>query len=131
MTMLKNKYVILAACLFIAMITGCAAIQGKSTRTYQLEYNAAVQASTNALEDLEIHILDEKSDRLRTEILARRADGNPVTVEVKRVDRNFTQVAVSSGSGVDRILDRDVSDQIHEFIRKQLVKPSKGIKWPE
>ncbi len=122
---------ILAACLFVAIITGCAVIQGKSTRTYQLEYNAAVQASTDALEDLEIHILDEKSDRLKTEILARRADGNPVTVEVKRVDRNFTQVAVSSGSGVDRILDRGVSDQIHEFIRKQLVKPSKGIKWPE
>jgi len=131
MTMLKNKYVILTACLFVAMITGCAVIQGKSARTYQLEYNAAVQASTDALEDLEIHILDEKSDRLKTEILARRADGNPVTVEVKRVDRNFTQVAVSSGSGVHRILDREVSDQIHEFIRKQLVKPSKAIKWPE
>jgi len=129
--MLKNKYVILTACLFVAMITGCAVIQGKSARTYQLEYNAAVQASTDALEDLEIHILDEKSDRLKTEILARRADGNPVTVEVKRVDRNFTQVAVSSGSGVHRILDREVSDQIHEFIRKQLVKPSKAIKWPE
>jgi hypothetical protein len=131
MTILKKKYVIRTACLFVAMTTGCAVIQGKSIRTYQLEYNAAVQASTDALEDLEIHILDEQSDRLRTEILARRADGNPVTVEVKRVDRNFTQVAVSSGAGVDRILDRDVSDQIHEFIRKQLVKPSTGIKWPE
>jgi hypothetical protein len=75
--MLKNKYVILTACLFVALIIGCAVIQGKSTRTYQLEYNAAVQASTDALEDLEIHILDEKSDRLKTDILARRADGNP------------------------------------------------------
>jgi hypothetical protein len=126
MMILKIKYVILTACLFIYMTAGCAVIQGKSTRTYQLEYNAAVQASTDALEDLEIYILDEV-----TEILARRADGNPVSVEVKRVDRNFTQVAVSSGSGVDRFLDIEVSDQIHEFIRKQLVKPSEGIKWPE
>ena len=131
MTILKIKYVILTACLFIYMTTGCAVIQGKSTRTYQLEYNAAVQASTDALEDLEIYILDEVSDRLKTEILARRADGNPVSVEVKRVDRNFTQVAVSSGSGVDRFMDIEVLDQIHEFIRKQLVKPSEGIKWPE
>jgi hypothetical protein len=52
-------------------------------------------------------------------------------VEVKRVDRNFTQVAVGTGSGVARYLDKNVSDQIHEFIRKQLVKPSNGIKWPE
>jgi hypothetical protein len=47
------------------------------------------------------------------------------------VDRNFTQVAVGTGSGVARYLDKNVSDQIHEFIRKQLVKPSNGIKWPE
>ena len=118
-------------CLGIAVSSGCAILQGKSARTYQLEYNAAVQASTNALEHLEMHILDEASDQLKTAILARRADGKPVTVEVKRIDRNFTQVAVSSGSGVDRFLDKKVSDQIHEFIRKQLVKPSNGINLPE
>ncbi len=131
MTILKIKYVILMVCLCVAMSTGCAVIQGKSARTYQLEYNAAVQASTDALKHLEIYILEEASDQLKTEILARRADGKPVTVEVKRVDRNFTQVAVAIGSGIDRFLDRKVSDQIHEYIRKQLVKPSKGIKWPE
>ena len=110
---------------------GCAELQGKSVKTYQLEYNAAVQASTDALEDLEIYILNAEADELRTEILARRGDGTPVTVEVKRVDRNFTQVAVGTGAGVARYLDKEVSDQIHEFIRKQLVTPSKGIKWPE
>lgn len=131
MTILKRKYVILTACLGVAVSTGCAVIQGKSARTYQLEYDAAVQASTDALEHLEIYILDEASDKLKTTILARRADGKPVSVEVKRVDRNFTQVAVSSGSGVDRFLDKNVSDQIHEFIRKQLAKPSRGIERPE
>jgi predicted PP-loop superfamily ATPase len=131
MTILKIKYLILAACLYIAMSTGCALIQGKSVRTYQLEYNTAVQASTNALEYLEMRIFEEKSDKLKTQILARRVNGKPISVEVKRVDRNFTQVAVASGAGVDRWLDAKVSDQIHEFIRKQLVKPSKGVKWPE
>ena len=131
MTILKIKYVILMACLCVAMSTGCTVIQGKSIRTYQLEYNAAVQASTDALEHLEMYILDEESDKLRTQILARRGNGKPVTVEVKRVNGNFTQVAVSSGAGVDRFLDITVSDQIHEFIRKQLVKPSKGVRWPE
>jgi hypothetical protein len=131
MTILKIKYVILMVCLCVVMSTGCAVIQGKSIQTYQLEYDAAVQASTDALEHLEIYILDEASDKLRTAILARRADGKPITVEVKRIDRNFTQVAVSSGSGVDRFMDKNVSDQIHEFIRKQLVKPSKGIILPE
>jgi hypothetical protein len=131
MTILKIKYLILMACLYVAMSTGCAAIQGKSVQTYQLEYNAAVRASTDALEHLEMRILDEESDKLSTEILARRGNGKPITVEIKRVDRNFTQVAVVSGAGVDRFLDSKVSDQIHEFIRKQLVTPSQGVKWPE
>jgi predicted PP-loop superfamily ATPase len=128
MTILKIIYVILTACLCVAMSTGCAVIQGKSTRTYQLEYDAAVQASTDALESLEMHILDEESDQLRTQILARRVNGKPITVEVKRVDQNFTQVAVASGAGVDRFWDMKVSAQIHEFIRKQLGKPSNGPK---
>ena len=126
------KSVFLIICLSVSLLTGgCAELQGKSVKTYQLQYNAAVQASTDALEYLEMSILNEKTDELRTEILARRGDGTPVTVEVKRVDRNFTQVAVGTGAGVARYLDKDVSDQIHEFIRQQLTKPSKDIKWPE
>ena len=126
------KSAFLIVCLSASLLTGgCAELQGKLIKTYQSQYNAAVQASMDALVNLEISILAENADELGTEILARRGDGTPVTVEVKRVDRNFTQVAVVTGSGVARYLDKNVSDQIHEFIRKQLVKPSNGIKWPE
>jgi hypothetical protein len=119
-------------CLSASLLNGgCAELQGKSVKTYQLQYNAAVQASTDALENLEISILTKKVDELGAEILARRADGTPVTVEVQRVDRNFTRVAVGTGAGVARYLDKNVSDQIHEFIRKQLIKPSEGIQQPE
>jgi hypothetical protein len=127
---MKSAFLII--CLSVSLVTGgCAELQGKSVKTYQLQYNAAVRASTDALEYLEMSILNEKTDELRTEILARRGDGTPVTVEVKRVDRNFTRVAVGTGAGVARYLDKDVSDQIHEFIRQQLTKPSKEIKSPE
>ena len=126
------KSIFLIICLSVSLLTGgCAELQGKSVKTYQLQYNDAVQASTDALEELEIMILNENADELKTNILARRGDGTPVTVEVKRVDRNFTRVAVGTGAGVDRYLSEDVLNQIHEYIRKQLVKPSKGVKWPE
>ncbi len=126
------KSAFLIFCLCVLLLTGgCAELQGKSVKTYQLQYNEAVRASTDALENLEISILNEKADELRTEILARRGDGTPLTVEVKRVDRNFTRVAVGTGAGVARYLTKDVSDQIHEYIRKQLVKPSNVVKWPE
>ena len=127
---MKSAFLII--CLSVLLLSGgCAELQGKSVKTYQLQYNAAVQASTDALEYLEMSILNENADELRTEILARRGDGTPVTVEVKRVDRNFTQIAVGTGAGIARYLEKDVSDQIHEFIRQQLIKPSKDIKLPE
>ena len=127
---MKSVFFILG--LSVLMLTaGCAELQGKSVKTYQLQYDDAVQASTGALEDLEMSILNVEADELKTDILARRGDGIPVTVEVKRVDRNFTSVVVGTGAGVDRYLAQDVLAQIHEFIRKQMVKPSKGVTWPE
>jgi hypothetical protein len=126
------KFAFLILGLSVSLLAaGCAELQGKSAKTYQLEYNDAVQASTGALEDLEMSILNVEADELKTDILARRGDGTPVTVEVKRVDRNFTSVVVGTGAGVDRYLAQDVLAQIHEFIRKQMVKPSKGVTWPE
>jgi hypothetical protein len=119
-------------CLMLLVGAGCAELQGKSVQTYQSKYNAAVHASEEALKELEIWILKSVSDDLRTDILARRADGTPVTVEVKRVDRNFTQVTIATGTGVAPQLNRQASDQIHEFIRKQLlISPSSITHWPE
>jgi hypothetical protein len=69
---------------------------------------------------MEIPVLEEVSDELKTEFLARRPDGTPVIVKVTRVDLNFTQVSVSTGAGVARYLDKRVSDQIHGFIRGRL-----------
>jgi hypothetical protein len=126
------KSAFLTICLSVSLLSGgCAELQGKSVKTYQLQYNAAVQASTDALKYLQMSILNENTDELGTEILARRGDGTPVTVEVKRVDRNFTQVAVGTGAGVARYRDKDVSNQIHEFIRQQLTKPSRDIQSPD
>ena len=122
----KTKYAIGIIYLCISMIPACAVIQGKSIETYNAEYSAAVQASADALENMEIPVIDEVSDEIRTEFLARRADGTPVTVEVKRVDENFTQVSVGTGGGVDRYLDPETANLIHGFIRDQLSKTVKN-----
>jgi hypothetical protein len=119
MSPLKAKYNILLIYLCISTIAGCATIEGK-TITYHSEYQATVQASADALKNIKIPILEEVSDELRTEFLARRPDGTPVIVKVTRVDLNFTQVSVSIGAGVAQYLDTRVSDQIHGFIRGRL-----------
>lgn len=121
---MKPAFLIL--CLSVLLfVGGCAEIQGKSIKTYHSDYRAAVQASSDALKNLEIPILEEVSDELKTRYLARRPNGIPVTVEVTRVDQNFTQVVVRTGAGIDPYLNRDVSMQIHGFIRGRL---SGGVK---
>jgi hypothetical protein len=119
MSPLKAKYSILLIYLCISTIAGCATIEGK-TITYHSGYQTTVQASADALKNIKIPILEEVSDELRTEFLARRPDGTPVIVKVTRVDLNFTQVSVSIGAGVAQYLDTRVSDQIHGFIRGRL-----------
>jgi len=124
MSTLKAKYNIFLIYLWIFIIAGCAAIEAK-TITYHSEYQAAVQASADALKNIKIPILEEVSDELKTEFLARRPDGTPVTIKVTRVDLNFTQVSVSTGTGVMRYLDRQISDQIQGFIRGRLSQNTK------
>ncbi len=118
-------------CLMLLIGVGCADLPVRTVKTYHSDYRAAVQASSEALQNLEFRILKEESDELNTKLLARRPNGTPVTVEVKRIDQNFTQVAVATGAGVYRLLGSNVSDQIHGFIRKQLMISPSSIKWPE
>jgi Protein of unknown function (DUF3568) len=120
MSPLKIKYGSLSICLCISVIASCAAIEGKTIITYQSGYQTTVEASADALKNMEIPILEQESDELKTEFLARRPDGTPVIVEVTRVDLNFTRVSVATGTGVARYLDKRVSDQIHGFIRGRL-----------
>lgn len=120
MNCLHLKITLWMICLSLLLGAGCARLQGRAVETYHSDYRAAVKASSDALQNLEIPIFKEVSDELKTEFLARRPNGTPVTVEVTRIDQNFTQVSVATGAGLDRFLDKDVSNQIHGFIRKKL-----------
>jgi len=63
---------------------------------------------------------DEKTgDELKSEIRANRADGSPVKVEVERINSQRTQISIRTGT--IGILDKQVSNQIHEIIEKKLL----------
>jgi outer membrane protein OmpA-like peptidoglycan-associated protein len=118
---LKPTIVIIFFCFFT--IIGCAVIQGTSIKTYESEYHDTVQASSDTLKRLRIPETESKSDELKTVINAERFDGSPVTIEVKRIDRNFTEVSVRTGKGLGG--DKKVSTQIHEFINENIEKMAK------
>ena len=118
---MKSIILIIYSCL--AIITGCAAIQGNLTKTYESEYHNTVQASSDTLKNLKIPVTEKMSDELKTVINAQRFDGTPVSIEVVRINRNLTEVSVKTGNGV--VLDKRVSTQIHEFINENLMQQTK------
>ena len=117
------KSIILIICLGLVVITGCAAIQGNLTKTYESGYHNTVQASSDTLKNLKIPVTEKMSDELKTVMNAKRFDGTPVSIEVVRINRNLTEVSVRTGNGV--VLDKRVSTQIHEFINENLIQQTK------
>ena len=117
------KFSILMLFLCFSIITGCTVLQGKTVKTYESEYQDAVQASSDTLKTLRIPVIETMSDELKTVIHAERFDGTPVSIEVVRIDRNHTEVSVRTGTGV--IPDNKVPMQIHEFISDSLEQQSK------
>jgi outer membrane protein OmpA-like peptidoglycan-associated protein len=91
-------------------------------KAYEFEYHDTVRASSDTLKDLRIPVTEEMSDELKTVINAQRFDGTPVTIEVVRIERNLTVVSVRTGAGV--VPDKQVSTQIHKFIRDNLTQLS-------
>ena len=116
------KFSILIIYLCFSIVTGCTVLQGKSVKTYESEYQDAVQASSDTLKNLRIPVIEKMSDELKTVIHAERFDGTPVSIEVVRIDRNHTEVSVRTGTGV--IPDNRIPDQIHEFISDSLKQQS-------
>jgi outer membrane protein OmpA-like peptidoglycan-associated protein len=93
---------------------------GKLIKTYEASYKDTVRASSYTLEELKIPITQTFADELTTEIRAERPNGTPVVIEVVRIDDNYTQVAVRTGSlGV---WEKRVSEQIHGYINQHLGK---------
>lgn len=120
---INMKSIILTIYLCLFMITGCAAIQGNLTKSYESEYHNTVKASSDTLKNLEIPVTEKLSDGLKTVLNAKRFDGTPVTIEVVRVNQNLTEVLVRTGKGL--VLDKRVSTQIHEFIGENLTLQTK------
>lgn len=91
-------------------------IKGELKRTYPATYDAVWNASSDALQSLEMPVLSQQRDALKGTIMAKRADGSDVRVDVKYLTENTTQVSVRIGL----FGDRPDSARVHETIQARL-----------
>jgi hypothetical protein len=129
--------VVKRAFLCIAMISGwlavgCAALvvgagvgvgsytylNGELTRTYSTSYSRTLEACTQLLGDLEMPILSQISEGVQSVIETKRRDDTPMTLRIKIIGLDLTEVSVRTG--VVGYWNRDLSVQFHEFLGRRL-----------
>lgn len=91
-------------------------IKGELKRTYPVTYDAAWNASSDALQSLEMPVVSQQRDALKGTIMAKRADGSDVRIDVKYLTENTTQVSIRIGL----FGDRADSARVHETIQARL-----------
>jgi hypothetical protein len=109
----------------IALVIGAGAgagtfayVNGKLSRTYQANYETTYAVIKGILEDMKQPILEEKTDGTQTTIRSQRVDETPMTINVRIIDPEWTEVSVRTGHiGVWK---REISEQFHEFVAERI-----------
>jgi hypothetical protein len=125
----------LSACIVVLaglLAAGCAAlvvgagagagaytyVNGELARTYQVPYPRAMEVCTQLLTDLGMPIKAQRSEGDQAVIETERRDGTPMTLKVKVIGLDVTEVSVRTGAV--GYWNRDLSMQFQEFIAKRL-----------
>jgi hypothetical protein len=114
------------------MVSGCAAVvvatgagagaytyvNGELARSYPTSYNQALEVCTRILDDLNMPIKEQSSDGVQTTIVSERKDGTPMTLKIRIIGLDVTEVSVRTG--MVGYWNRDLSQQFQEFISQRL-----------
>jgi hypothetical protein len=111
----------------IALVVGAGAgagtfayVDGQLSRTYEAKYQNIEQICKGILTDLKQPVLEETTDGAQTTIKSERADGTPMTIKIRIIDSDWTEVSVRTG--YVGVWKKEISEQFHEFIAERLKK---------
>lgn len=128
--MFKRKFYICALLALYLFSTGCVPLivgaaaggtgyawyKGELEETLPVSVSRMHQAAKAGLKDLEITVLQDHSDKLRSEIKAVMADGTKVSVEGESMGNSTTKLSIRVGY----IGDKNLSLRIRDAIKKHL-----------
>ncbi len=120
--------IVTAGCAALVVGAGAGAgaysyVQGELIRSYPAAYTEVMRVCAQLLQDLEMPVQATRSDGDQTIITTERKDGTPMTIKVRIVNLEVTEVAIRTGRV--GLWDREASASFHEFIAARL-KTSAG-----
>ena len=129
--MLKRLGLIIV-CMHLWLLTGCIAlvvgagagastfayVDGQLSRTYQADYRTTYEVCKSILADMKMPVLEEESDGLQTTIKSQRVDETPMTIKIRIIDPEWTEVSVRTG--YVGVWKKEISEQFHEFIAQRI-----------
>ena len=129
--MLKRLYLIVVLAYLwgstgcIALVVGAGAgagtfayVDGQLSRTYQANYQTTYEVCKGILADMKQPVLEEKTDGIQTTIRSQRSDETPMTITVRIIDPEWTEVTVRTG--YIGVWKKEISKQFHEFVAERL-----------
>ena len=131
--MLKRLYLLIVI-MHLLLSTGCIAlvigagagagtfayVDGQLSRTYQANYETTYLVCKGILQDMKQPILEEKTDGTQTTIKSQRVDETPLTIKVRIIDPDWTEVSIRTG--YIGLWKKEISEQFHEFIAERIKK---------
>jgi hypothetical protein len=114
---------VMAGCAALVIGAGAGAggytyVNGELSRSYAASFSQTMEVCSQVLQDLNMPVKARSSDSDQTTIETERKDGTPMTINVKILGMNVTQVSVRTG--VVGYWNRDLSGQFHELIAPRL-----------
>jgi hypothetical protein len=93
-------------------------VNGELVRSYPARYSAAMAVCIQLLQDLRMPVKEQHSDGVQTTIVTERQDGTPMTIKVKIVGLEVTEISVRTG--VVGYWNKDLSENFQEYIAERL-----------
>ncbi len=93
-------------------------IKGELVRSYPAKYHTAVSSCESVARELKITIDAKEDDGIITTLKGRRNGKTPVTIRIKMLDPDISQVGVRVGKV--GLWDRDISQVVHSHLDRMM-----------
>jgi len=93
-------------------------LKGDLKRDYNAKFDKTLNVCLSILTDLNQPILEKTTDGEKTTIQTERKNGSPQTINVSISSVDWTEVSIRTGTF--GYWNREVSEQLHEFIAERL-----------